>query len=44
MLAFYGGLTHIEIAAQLGAPIGTIKSRMRLGILKLRAVLDYLQE
>jgi RNA polymerase sigma-70 factor (ECF subfamily) len=35
-LAYYGGFTHSEIAAMLGAPIGTIKGRMRLGLEKLR--------
>ena len=35
-LAYYGGLSHSEIAAMLGAPVGTIKGRMRLGIEKLR--------
>jgi RNA polymerase sigma-70 factor (ECF subfamily) len=43
-LAFYGGLTHLEIASELDQPIGTIKSRMRLGMLKLRSILDFLQE
>jgi RNA polymerase sigma-70 factor, ECF subfamily len=43
-LAFYGGLTHHEIALQLGEPIGTIKSRMRLGLLKLRSSLGHLRE
>ena len=40
MLAFYGGLTHKEIAEQLGLPPGTIKGRMRLGLHKLRAATD----
>lgn len=35
-LAFYGQLTHAEIAAQLGLPTGTVKGRMRLGLQKLR--------
>jgi RNA polymerase sigma-70 factor, ECF subfamily len=36
-LAFYGQLSHTEIAAQLGLPAGTVKGRMRLGMKKLRA-------
>jgi len=36
VLAFYGQLTHTEIAGQLGVPIGTVKGRMRLGLHKLR--------
>ena len=36
-LAYYGQLSHIEIAAQLGLPPGTVKGRMRLGLQKLRA-------
>ena len=40
-LAFYGQLSHAEIAAQLGLPSGTIKGRMRLGLQKLRANLDH---
>jgi RNA polymerase sigma-70 factor (ECF subfamily) len=39
-LAFYGQLSHTEIAAHLGLPSGTIKGRMRLGLEKLRADLD----
>ena len=35
-LAYFGGFSHSEIAAMLGAPLGTIKSRMRLGLEKLR--------
>ncbi len=35
-LAYFGGYTHTEIAGLLGAPIGTIKGRMRLGLEKLR--------
>src|SRR3954453_8349369 len=34
-LAYFGGFTHVEIASMLGAPIGTVKGRMRLGLHKL---------
>jgi RNA polymerase sigma-70 factor (ECF subfamily) len=36
-LAYYGGFTHIEIAAMLDLPIGTVKGRMRLGLEKMRS-------
>lgn len=35
-MAFFGGLTHPEIAAALHEPLGTIKARIRRGMLKLR--------
>ncbi len=36
-LAYYGQLSHTEIAAHLGVPRGTVKGRMRLGLQKLSA-------
>jgi RNA polymerase sigma-70 factor (ECF subfamily) len=35
-MAFFGGLTHQEIAESLQEPLGTIKARIRRGMLKLR--------
>ena len=39
-LAFFGGMTHAEIAAALSEPLGTVKARIRRGMLKLRDDLE----
>jgi RNA polymerase sigma-70 factor, ECF subfamily len=38
-LAYFGGLTHTQIASMLDTPVGTIKGRMRLGLAKMRMAL-----
>lgn len=38
-LGFFGGITHDEIARRSGVPLGTVKTRIRMGLKKLRSAL-----
>lgn len=38
-MAYFLGLTHVEISQQMGVPLGTVKSRLRIGLEKMREYL-----
>jgi RNA polymerase sigma-70 factor (ECF subfamily) len=40
-MGYFMGMTHVEIARETGAPLGTVKSRMRIGLEKMR---EYLRQ
>ncbi|MGH6912336.1 MAG: sigma-70 family RNA polymerase sigma factor [Geminicoccales bacterium] len=40
LMAYYDGCSHHELALRLGAPVGTVKSRIRRGLMRLRDCLE----
>lgn len=38
-MAYFEGITHVEIAERMGVPLGTVKSRLRIGLEKMREYL-----
>lgn len=43
ILAFFAGLTHVEIAAYMHTPLGTVKSRIQMGMARLREAVDMME-